>query len=46
MKWLHRWENWASNYINLMAFIRTLLSFVTGILSVFIFLHLFGYMHS
>ena len=43
MEWLQRLEDWSSNYINLMAFIRTTLSFVTAVLSVFIFLQIFGY---
>mgnify|MGYP003642085325 CR=1 FL=1 len=43
MEWLQRVENWATNYLHTMAFIRTFLSLVTSVLSVFIFLQIFGY---
>ena len=46
MKWYDRLETWASHRINTMAFIRTLLSVVTGVLSVFIFLQIFGYLEA
>lgn len=43
-KVLKKLELWASSYINIMALIRTLLAVFTGMLSLFIFLEIFGYM--
>ena len=37
-------ERWATKYVNTMALLRTILSVVTGFLSIFIFLEIFGYL--
>lgn len=42
-EWLKRMDFALSHYINLMALVRTILSVMTAMLSVAIFLQIFGY---